>query len=123
METIQCSCESGNVGIFPCTGAANVGQLSNKAALYLSRHGAGTMMCTAGIGAHQQGITRSAQGCDRIIVIDGCQLACAKDSLEHAGIQVHKHIVLTELGVKKSKNPDMDPAEVKDILEQVKALL
>ena len=109
MENIQCSCESDNVGIFPCAGAANVGQLSNKAALYLSRHGAGTMMCTAGIGAHQQGITRSAQGCDRIIVIDGCQLACAKDCLEHAGIHVHKHIVLTELGVKKSKNPDMEP--------------
>ena len=86
METIQCYCESDNVGIFPCTGAANVGQLSNKAALYLSKHGAGTMMCTAGIGAHQQGITRSAQGCDRIIVIDGCHLACAKDCLEHAGI-------------------------------------
>jgi uncharacterized metal-binding protein len=32
METIQCSCESGNEGIFPCTGAANVGQLSNEAA-------------------------------------------------------------------------------------------
>jgi uncharacterized metal-binding protein len=123
MENIQCSCESDNVGIFPRTGAANVGQLSNKAALYLSKHGAGTMMCTAGIGAHQQGITRSAQGCDRIIVIDGCQLACAKDCLEHAGIQVHKHIVLTELGVKKSKNPDMEPTEVKDILEQVKAQL
>jgi len=27
METIQCSCESGNVGIFSCVGAANVGQL------------------------------------------------------------------------------------------------
>jgi len=123
MEKIQCSCESGNVGIFPCAGAANVGQLSNKAALYLSRHGVGTMMCTAGIGAHQQGITRSAQGCDRIVVIDGCQLACAKDSLEHAGIQVHNHIVLTELGEKKSKNPDMDSTEVKGILEQVKAQL
>jgi len=80
-------------------------------------------MCTAGIGAHQQGITRSAQRCDRIVVIDGCQLARAKDCLEHANIQVHKHIVLTELGVKKSKNPDMEPTEVKDILEQVKALL
>ncbi|MBW6518978.1 MAG: putative zinc-binding protein [ANME-2 cluster archaeon] len=123
MKDIQCSCGSDNVGIFPCAGAANVGQLSNKAALYLTRHGAGTMMCTAGIGAHQQGITRSAQGCDIIVVIDGCQLACAKESLEHAGIQVHKHIVLSELGIKKSKDLDMKPTEVKDIMEQVKALL
>jgi len=27
METIQCYCESDNVGIFPYAGAANVGQL------------------------------------------------------------------------------------------------
>ncbi len=27
METIQCSCESGNMGIFPFAGAVNVGQL------------------------------------------------------------------------------------------------
>ncbi len=27
MENIQCSCESDNVGIFACPGAANVGQL------------------------------------------------------------------------------------------------
>jgi uncharacterized metal-binding protein len=123
MEPIQCSCESDSVGIFPCVGAANVGQLSNKAALYISRHGAGTVMCTAGIGAHQQGITKSAQGCDRIIAIDGCGLACAKNTLEHANIQVHTHIILTDLGIKKSKDPDMKPSEVKDIMERVKEML
>ena len=71
MENIHCSCECDNVGIFPCVGAANVGQLSNKVALTLARHGVGTLMCTAGIGAHQQGIITSAHGCDRIIVIEG----------------------------------------------------
>jgi uncharacterized metal-binding protein len=123
METIECSCQSDNVGIFPCGGAANVGQLSNKAALFLARHGMGTFMCTAGIGAHQQGITMSAQGCDRIIVIDGCGLACAKKSLEHADINVHKHIVLTDQGINKSKDLDMKPSEVKDILEKITILL
>ncbi|MDW7775935.1 MAG: putative zinc-binding protein [Methanosarcinales archaeon] len=123
MEKIQCSCEYDNVDIFPCAGAANAGPLSNKAALYLTGHGAGTMMCIAGIGAHQHGITRSAQGCYKIVVIDGCKLACAKNCLEHAGIRVHKHIVLTELGIKKSKDLDMKPTEVKNIMEQVKAIL
>ncbi|HUV83482.1 MAG TPA: putative zinc-binding protein [archaeon] len=123
IETIECSCQSENVGIFPCGGAANVGQLSNKAALYLARHSVGTFMCTAGIGAHQQGITMSARGCDRIIVIDGCGLACAKKSLEHADIKVHKHIILTDQGIKKSKDLDMKPSEVKDIFEKITILL
>lgn len=123
METIKCSCESDNVGIFPCAGAANVGQLSNRAALYLARHGAGTFMCTAGIGAHQQGITRSAEGCDRIIAIDGCPLACAKNTLEHADIRVNKHIVLTEMGISKTKELDMKPSDVKKVMEKVKASL
>ena len=80
-------------------------------------------MCTAGIGAHQKGITTSAHGCDRIIVIDGCGLACAKNTLEHAHVQVDKHIVLTRLGITKSKDPVTNPSEVKDIMEHIKPLL
>ncbi|MCL7415673.1 MAG: hypothetical protein M8349_06385 [ANME-2 cluster archaeon] len=32
------------------------------------------------------------------------------------GHQVHTHIVLSELGIKKSKDMDMKPTEVKDIM-------
>lgn len=69
-----------------------MGQLSHKTALYLARHGMGTFMCSAGIGAHHQGITAFAQGCDRIIVIEGGGLACAKEPWNML-ISLYTHIL------------------------------
>jgi uncharacterized metal-binding protein len=118
-DRIKCSCESDNVGIFPCVGASNVGQISNKIAIELAKNGVGTMMCTVGVGGHVPGFIKSAEGCDRIIVIDGCPLSCAKKTLEHAGINVDKHIVLTELGIKKDHDLNISPDQVKDALKKV----
>ncbi len=44
-DKVKRSCESDNVGIFPCAGASNVGQISNKVGVELAKNGVGTMMC------------------------------------------------------------------------------
>ena len=36
-DETKCSCGSANVAIFPCAGAANVGQLSNRIAIELEK--------------------------------------------------------------------------------------
>ena len=118
-DKIKCSCESENVAIFPCVGASNVGQISNKVAIELANNGVGTMMCTVGIGGHVPGLVKSAEGCEHIIVIDGCPLKCAKKTLEHAGINVDKHIVLTELDIKKDHELNVSPDQVKEALKKV----
>ncbi len=118
-DEIKCSCESDNVGIFPCADASNVGQISNMVAVKLAKKGVGTMMCTVGIGGHSPGIIKSAEGCDCIIAIDGCPLKCTKATLEHAGIPISKHIVLTELGIKKDHNLDILPSQVEKALAKV----
>ena len=117
------SCASDNVGIFPCAGASNTGQISNMVGVELAKNGVGTMMCTVGIGGHRPGIVKSAEGCDRIIAIDGCPVNCAKETLEHAGIDVDTHIVVTELGVKKNHDLDIPPAQVKEVMEKVVEVL
>ena len=118
-DRIKCSCESDNVGIFPCAGACNVGQISNKVAIELAKNGVGTMMCTVGVGGHVPGLVKSAEGCDRKIVIDGCPLSCAKKTLEHANIDVDRHIVVTELDIKKDHNLNISPDQVKEALKKV----
>ncbi|MDO9517642.1 MAG: putative zinc-binding protein [Methanosarcinaceae archaeon] len=118
-ENVKCSCGSDNVGIFPCAGASNTGQISNKIAVELSKSGVGTMMCTVGIGGHRPGLIKSAEGCDRIIVIDGCPLNCARETLEHAGIAVDTHIEVTGLGVIKNYDLDIPPAQIKEVMEKV----
>lgn len=118
-DKVKCSCESDNVGIFPCAGASNTGQISNMVGVELAKNGVGTMMCTVGIGGHRPGIVKSAEGCDRIIAIDGCPVNCAKETLDHAGIDVDTHIVVTELGVKKNHDLDIPPAQVEEVMKKV----
>ena len=55
-------CDGGsNVMILACSGGSNVGQLSNEAAVELTREGFGKMFCLAGIGGHLSGFVQSAK--------------------------------------------------------------
>jgi len=111
------------VAIFPCVGAANVGQLSNRIAIELEKQGIGNLMCTAGIGARAPGLMKSAEASDRIIAINGCPVNCASKTLELAGFKVDRQIVISELGIKKSKEKDLKDQEVADTLGKVMEIL
>lgn len=119
----KCACGSTNVAIFPCVGASNVGQLSNKIAIELEKQDIGNLMCTAGIGARAPGLMKSAEASDRIIAIDGCPVNCASKTLELAGFKVNRHIVISELGIKKTKDKDLKDDEVIEALEKILEIL
>lgn len=122
-EETKCACGSANVAIYPCVGAANVGQLSNRIAIELEKQGIGNLMCTAGIGARAPGLMKSAEASDRVIAINGCPVNCASKTLELAGFEVDKHIIISELGIKKSKEKDLKDQEVADTLGKVMEIL
>ena len=76
-------------------------------------------MCTVGIGARAPGLMKSAEASDRIIVIDGCPVNCASKTLELAGFKADRQIVISELGIEKSKGKDLKDKDVVDTLEKV----
>lgn len=94
--------------IFACSGAADVGAISDGAARKLTAEGAGKMYCLAGIGGRVPGIIKTAQEAEKILAIDGCPLDCTKLSLEEAGITEFEHIKVTDLGLEKGKSPATD---------------
>ena len=100
-----CACEGGVTLIFPCSGAADVGEISDRAARNLSAQGHGKMFCLAGIGGNISGMIDSAKGADRVLVIDGCGLDCAKKTMEERRIENFLHFRVTDLGMEKSKSP------------------
>ena len=53
--------------ILACSGGSNVGQLSNRAAVELTKEGFGLMYCLAGIGAAMSGFVQSAKDVDEIV--------------------------------------------------------
>ena len=91
--------------IFSCSGAADVGEISDRAARKLTAEGAGKMFCLAGVGGRVSGILASTQAAAAILAIDGCPLDCARKTLEEAGFAQFAHVRLNDLGMEKGKSP------------------
>lgn len=91
--------------IFACSGAADVGEIADRAARKLTREGKGRMFCTAGLGGRISGILKTTEAADGVLAIDGCPLNCVKSSLEQAGFTTFQHLQLADLGLEKGKSP------------------
>ena len=98
-------CEGGNTLIFPCSGAADVGEISDLAGRELTRKGLGSMFCLAGIGGNIPTIITKAKDAKNLLVIDGCPLDCARKTLEEKDIEDFCHFRVTDQGMEKSKSP------------------
>lgn len=98
-------CSGGPVLIFACSGAADVGEISDRAARKLSKDGAGMMFCLAGVGGRVEPIMKKTGSASKILVIDGCNLDCVKNCLEKAGFTEFEYIRVTEIGLEKGKSP------------------
>lgn len=109
--------------ILACSGGSNVGQLANQAAVELTREGDGALFCLAGLGGGLPGLIEAARAAAQaeggVLAIDGCELACARATMERAGVPVGEHLVVTALGLPKVK--DRQLALPREDVERVKA--
>lgn len=108
-----CACSVAPKLIFACSGAADVGHISDLAARRLTAEGAGKMFCLAGIGGRVSGIMASTQAAQAVLAIDGCPLDCARKTLEEAGFTKFEHLRLSDLGMEKGKTPPTEEAVAK----------
>jgi uncharacterized metal-binding protein len=105
--------------ILACSGASNVGQLSNQAAVELTREGFGQMFCLAAIGAHLPKFVNYAQKVPSMVAIDGCSVGCIRAILEHAGVPLRNYVVLTELGIEKNMKSNLEKDDIEKIKQAV----
>jgi len=75
------------------------------------------MYCLAGMGAHISGMVNSAAGADYRIALDGCPVACDRKTLEKAGLQVDKAVVITDLGIPKNHEFEWSYNELDQVME------
>ena len=111
----DCCSTGGNVMLLSCSGGSNVGQLANQACVELTQEGFGKMFCLAGIGGELSGFVRSAQDVPQMVVLDGCEVGCAKAIFKKAGVPLRGHLVLTELGITKNKDFNLKRDELDKI--------
>jgi len=119
----KCLCEPDEILVFACSGSSNVGQIANLAGLKLTEDKIGKMYCLAGIGGHVPGMIESTKAGKMLIAIDGCPVACAKKTLEHAGFQIDEYVQTTDLGIEKNHEFSLDPANVGRVSDHIASLV
>lgn len=118
MSTDSCQPTQGTM-ILACAGGSNVGQLANRAAVELTQEGFGKLFCLAGIGAHLSRFVQAAKDIPHLVVIEGCEIGCAKGVLEQAGVPVGSYLVITGLGIGKNKEMNLQREEIDRIKQAV----
>ncbi len=119
-ERKKCLCDSSDVRVVACSGASNVGQIANHAALELAKAKVAGFFCLAGVGAHIKGMVKSGKEADLMVAIDGCPVQCAAKTLQHAEIEPAIQIIVTELGIEKSHDIALDDMVCSKVVEKVK---
>lgn len=115
----KCLCESNEILIFSCSGSSNVGQIANQSSIKLTQMGIGRFFCLAGIGGHVSGMIESTKAGKVIITIDGCPVACARKTLEHAGFHIDEYVQVTELGIEKIHDFNLNPKDIEKVTDHL----
>lgn len=121
----SCSCneDSGPPAlVYPCSGAADTGEIADHAARLLDSENKAWMSCLAGIGGRVSGLLASASGAPALLAIDGCPQDCARKTLELAGFTGIRHLRVTDVGLKKGHSPATE-AHVRQVAVAAAALL
>jgi uncharacterized metal-binding protein len=120
MEVQKSSCSCGTEGktriIFPCAGQANVGQLTNLAAVQLTEQGYGNIACVALLAIGTESLVANAMNADEVVILDGCPMLCAKKIANAQGVAAGQHLVITELGILKGPSKSYTGDDVEKIV-------
>jgi uncharacterized metal-binding protein len=100
----SCLCGVSEYMVLACSGASDVGHLSDLVARKLRDDGTRKMNCLAIVGADiAPSIERFKK--TNILVIDGCPTACGKKALDRHNFPEYNHVILTDMGYEKGKTP------------------
>lgn len=105
--------------VYACSGRSNVAQLANDIAVVMDREGYAEMSCIAGVGGDIPSLVKIAKSGRDICAIDGCPLACVRQSLARHGVTPKWHIELTRKGIEKRNHEGCSIQEHYEVLRSV----
>jgi len=106
--------------VLACSGACDLGQVTDLVARKLRDNGVRKMNCLAVVGA---GIEPSIEAfkAKNILMLDGCPTDCGKRILDKYGFTDYKYMRVTDLGYKKGKTPVTDEV-IKTVYEKAEII-
>lgn len=105
--------------VYSCSGCSSAAQLANAVALKLDRAEVAEMSCIAGVGGDVPALVRTAKSGRPIVALDGCTLACVKNTLARHDIAPALYFLLSDLGISKRRHADYEPAQAQHVYDDV----
>ena len=102
-----CLCGSSEYIVIACSGACDLGQVTDLTARKLRDNKFRKMNCLAAVGAGIQ-TTIDAFKIANILMLDGCPVDCGKKILDNSGITNYQYVRMTDLGFMKGQTPVTD---------------
>lgn len=99
-----CQCGMDELVVFACSGACDLGQVTDLVARKLRDNKVRKMNCLAVVGA---GIEKSIIEFKKmnILMLDGCPIDCGKRILDEHGFSEYNYLRVTDAGYKKGQTP------------------
>lgn len=91
--------------LLACSGASNVGHLTDLAVRELVRRGVARMGCLAGVASRHEVTRKALREAQWIVVLDGCPGECARRCVTQAGIENALFLRADLLGMKRGITP------------------
>ena len=119
-ENSLCICGCGDYGVVSCSGACDLGHISDLVARQLNHNKVRKMSCLALIAS---GLDEKFDDLKNknMLVIDGCSEDCGFKIMNNRGFDSFVHLRLTDLGYEKGKTPLTDET-IKTIYEKAEIL-
>lgn len=102
--------------VYSCSGCSSAAQMANHLAIRIDRSGMADMSCIVGVGGNVKKLVKAAKSGRKIIVIDGCPLACSKACLSQHSLKADIYFELTSMGVSKKDHADFDKQQADELL-------
>ena len=118
-----CGEKKSSVLFYACSGGANVAEVADRAAREMMFAREGTMFCLAGLGAGIQGMVQTARDADLNVVIDGCDVDCAKKIFDNCGVENYVQVKVTDLGIENAKGVRCTKEQVAAVVARVREAL
>lgn len=118
-ETKKTSGKRKSTLIFACSGLSNTGKLTMQAASALAFRRPDLYRAAAahkGVDAVEDAVSDGF----KILALDGCSDRCATKKLDEAGMKADVYLMVTELGVEKTRPSDVKPEYVEKIVRAIK---
>ena len=108
-----------NTLIFACSGLSNTGKLTMQAASALAFRRPDIYRAAA---AHKgiDAVEDAASEGFRILALDVCTDRCATKKLDENGLKADIYMMVTELGIEKTRPSDIKPEYIEKIIRAIK---